>query len=146
MDQIAQQLQHEHQRRIVTIFVVFLSFFLLSFSYGIDEWGGDCASDHVATVFMLQRLASSCCIVAYLLEAYFVHSNEKGHTNPYLNAISKRWVIVSNHNTILHIEYACVTIGKYWQISLIWTFINIQVRFVKLRAPHKYASVLPGSK
>ena len=22
-------------------------------------------------------------------------------------------VIVSNHNTILHIEYACVTIGKY---------------------------------
>ena len=27
-------------------------------------------------------------------------------------------VIVSNHNTILHIEYACVTIGKYWQISL----------------------------
>ena len=90
MDQIAQQLQHEHQRRIVTIFVVFLSFFLLSFSYGIDEWGGDCASDHVATVFMLQRLASSCCIVAYLLEAYFVHSNEKGHTNPYLNAISKR--------------------------------------------------------
>ena len=47
-------------------------------------------------------------------------------------AISPMWVIVSNHNTILHIEYACVTIGKYWHISLIWTFINIH-REEKLR-------------
>ena len=28
----------------------------------------------------------------------------------------RQWVIVSNHNTILHIEYAYVTIGKYWQV------------------------------
>ena len=31
-----------------------------------------------------------------------------------------RELLSQNNNTILHIEYACVTIGKYWQISLIF--------------------------
>ena len=52
-------------------------------------WGGDCDSDHVATVFMLQRLAGTCCIISYLVEAYYVNSNAAGHTNPYLNNFSK---------------------------------------------------------
>jgi len=89
MDSPASQMQNEQRRRVVNIFVTFSGFFFASFSYGIDMWGGDCDSDHVATVFMLQRLAGTCCVISYLVEAYYVNSNADGHTNPYLHNFSK---------------------------------------------------------
>ena len=89
MDSQAQKMQKEQQRRVFNIFVTFCAFFFAAFSYGVDMWGGDCESDHVATIFMLQRLASTCCIISYLLEAYYIHSNDEGHTNPYMNTVAK---------------------------------------------------------
>ena len=38
---------------------------------------------------MLQRLAGTCCVISYLVEAYYVNSNADGHTNPYLSNFSK---------------------------------------------------------
>ena len=131
MDQVAQTMQKEHARRVLTLIVMFLSFFLLAFSYGIDEWGGDCEDDHVATVFMLQRLASSSCIVAYLLEAYYIHSNEDGHTNPYLNDVSKQ-LPTSCGRAFIKLEIASIYIIDFIISYLYVTKDRSYISFVTL--------------
>tara|TARA_B100000780_G_scaffold278162_1_gene250803 strand:+ start:797 stop:1276 length:480 start_codon:yes stop_codon:yes gene_type:complete len=70
-DSQASLMQNEQSRRTINLFVTFCALFFAAFSYGVDSWGGDCDSDHVVTIFMLQRLASTCCVISYLLEGKF---------------------------------------------------------------------------
>lgn len=84
-DEYAVKLQSEQGRRLFSVAIAFCACLFAAVSYGIDQWGGECESDHVATVFLFQRLASSLCVVLYLLEVYFVIGAPSGHTNPYLN-------------------------------------------------------------
>ncbi len=113
LDAAGVQLQTEQRRRLFSVAVALCACVAAAVSYGIDQWGGECESDHVATVFLFQRLASALCVVSYLFEVYFVMGASSGHTNPYLdeharslpNACGRAWV---------KLEVAAVLLVEAW--------------------------------
>eukprot|EP00946_MAST-07B_sp_MAST-7B-sp1_P004232 g4232.t1 len=100
LDAAGVRIQTEQTRRLFSISIAFCASLAAAVSYGIDQWGGECESDHVATVFLFQRLASTLCVILYLFEIYYVIGAPLGHTNPYLdeharslpNACGRAWV------------------------------------------------------
>jgi hypothetical protein len=113
LDAAGVQIQTEQTRRLFSVAVVLCACIAAAVSYGIDQWGGECESDHVATVFLFQRLASALCVISYLFEVYYVMGAPSGHTNPYLdgharslpNACGRAWV---------KLEIAAILLVEAW--------------------------------
>ena len=113
LDEAAKRVQAEQARRLISVAVALCACLSAAVSYGIDQWGGECESDHVATVFLFQRLASSLCVISYLLEVYFVMGDPTGHTNPYLDKHA-RSLPNSCGRALVKLEIAAILLVEAW--------------------------------